>query len=228
VPFDLELSIDENPPEIETCGNLTTAQELQFLLAEAGRRGLPLTHIAPNFGVEKGTDYRCSDGLAGLEERIGQFHSILLDAGIMPDFHSGDDLSSETRRVIGRATKGRNHFKISPSLQELYAFTLHETDPPAFRTWWEATRRHVEGQAAGGSSFASECLKDYERAGRPDPAPDQPLFHYYHFAPIGERDDEGRFKLRELFYTRSEEFYREYARRTEAFLLEVAADVFPA
>ena len=58
IPFDLELSIDENPPEIKTCDSITRETELIFLILEARRRHVPLTHVAPNFGVEKGVDYR--------------------------------------------------------------------------------------------------------------------------------------------------------------------------
>jgi len=68
-PFDLELSIDEHPPEIRAFDCLTSEVEVAFILEEAKRRGLPLTHLAPNLGVEKHTDYRYRDGLAGLEAR---------------------------------------------------------------------------------------------------------------------------------------------------------------
>jgi len=56
--FDLELSIDENPPGIETFDCLTTEIELVFLMLEMQRRHIPLTHIALNVGIEKGVDYR--------------------------------------------------------------------------------------------------------------------------------------------------------------------------
>ena len=69
VPFDLELSIDEHPNDVPTFDCLTSETELIFVLLEAQRRGIPLTHVAPNFGVEKGTDYRGADGLPGFEAR---------------------------------------------------------------------------------------------------------------------------------------------------------------
>ena len=111
--FDLELSIDEHPPEIGTFDCLTTQVELAFVLLEAQRRGLPLTHVAPNFGVEKGVDYGGSDGLEGLEARIRDLVPITQDCGVMIDFHSGDDLGSATRQAIRRATQGQ------PPLQNL-------------------------------------------------------------------------------------------------------------
>ena len=72
IPFDLELSIDEHPNDVPTFDCLTSETELIFVLLEAQRRGIPLTHVAPNFGVEKGTDYRGADGLAGFEARAPQ------------------------------------------------------------------------------------------------------------------------------------------------------------
>ena len=69
-PFDLELSIDEHPNDVPTFECLTSETELIFVLLEAQRRGIPLTHVAPNFGVEKGTDYRGADGLSGFEARV--------------------------------------------------------------------------------------------------------------------------------------------------------------
>lgn len=226
IPFDLELSIDENPPEIQTCESITAETELIFLSIEAQRRQIPLTHIAPNFGVEKGVDYRCTDGLEGLAKRTGRLHRIASERGLMLDCHSGDDLSSQTRKVFGRATAGKIHFKISPSLQMLFAETLHELQPQAFRRWWEATREYVKDKAEAGSDFAVQCLKEVGERQSQDPSPHDRLFHYYHFAPVGLRDAAGQFINRELFYGLSPDFYSTYQSRVEAFLGEVAEDVF--
>jgi len=223
-PYDLEFSIDENPPEVETCQCITREAELIFVILESRRRHIPLTHIAPNFGVEKGVDYRCPDGLAGLEKRIERMQRIALESGLMLDFHSGDDLSSETRKVIGRATKGYNHFKISPMLQALFAEVLQEVQPDKFRDWWEATRRYVEQKACDGSDFAKKCLLEVKDLNH-TPTSRDGLFHYYHFAPVGIRDAEGQFINRELFYTLSTEFYDRYRQAAEDLLGEVANDV---
>jgi len=67
-----------------------------FLMLELQRRGIPVTHIAPNFGVEKGLDYRGRDGLVGLEKRIRGLCDISRQFGLMLDCHSGDDLKSAT------------------------------------------------------------------------------------------------------------------------------------
>jgi len=224
IHYDLEFSIDENPPEVNTCECITSEAELIFVILESRRRQIPLTHVAPNFGVEKGVDYRCGDGLEGLEKRIERMQRIALEAGLMLDFHSGDDLSSTTRKVIGRATRGHNHFKISPMLQALFADVLYEVQPESFRCWWEATRKYVEQKAREGSEFAKACLDEVEEKGH-KPAPHDRVFHYYHFASVGIRDVQGQFMNRELFYTLSEEFYERYRQATEDLLGEVAADV---
>ncbi len=223
IPFDLELSIDENPPEFKTCDSITRETELIFLILEAQRRHIPLTHVAPNFGVEKGVDYRCPDGLKGLELRVKSLHQIAEDQGLMLDCHSGDDLSRDTRRVFGRAAGGKIHFKISPMLQMLFAETLHKLAPKAFIRWWEATKAYVERKAEAGSEFAARCLREVGTDAKPSPHDN--LFHYYHFAPVGLRDASGQYMHRELFYTLSSEFYVEYQRRVEALLIEVAEDV---
>ena len=137
VPFDLELSIDEHPNDVPTFDCLTSETELIFVLLEAQRRGIPLTHVAPNFGVEKGTDYRGADGLAGFEARARSLCGIAEQFGVMADFHSGDDLSAAARQAIGRATGGHNHFKVSPNLQLLFAEVLAEHHPDLFRRWWQ-------------------------------------------------------------------------------------------
>ena len=224
-PLDLELSIDETPPEVQVCSATTTETELIFLLLEVRRRGIPLTHVAPNFGVEKGVDYRCPDGLPGLEKRVARLHRIASEAGIMLDCHSGDDLTQETRRVFGRATGGQIHFKISPMLQTLFADRLYELQPEAFYAWWTATKEYAESKAQTGSDFARACLEEVKGYGPAEASPKDRIFHYYHFAPVGLRDAEGQFRHRELFYTLSQEFYDDYASRVQALLEQVAEDV---
>ncbi len=229
--YDLELSIDETPAGVATCETTTTATELTFLLLEAERRGIPLTHIAPNFGVEKGTDYRCDDGIEGLKERLRRLHRIAAARGIMLDCHSGDDLSRRTRRAVGEVTAGNIHFKVSPSLQEIYARTLEEVEPESFATWWNVTREYAEKLASEGSTVAANSLGELEdRRGRSPavPSSNDTFFHHYHFATVGLRNDDGSFALREFFYTRSPELYREYAARIERYLDETAADVLGA
>jgi hypothetical protein len=226
VPFDLELSIDENPPELATCECLTRPEELIFLALEAGRRGIPLTHIAPNFGIEKGVDYRCPDGLEGLKKRMRQLCQIAEELDLMLDCHSGDDLSVQTRREIGKASGGRIHFKVSPYLQVLFAQVLHQMYPERFRFWWEDALAWAKREAEAGSELAIRCLKELEGAEDPGPSPRHAVFHLYNFATLGKRDDRGRFIHRERFYTLPENFYAEYRNRLEEYLCQLADDLF--
>ncbi len=148
-PFDLELSIDEHPPEVNTFDCLTTPEELRFVLLEMQRRRIPLTHVAPNLGVQKGVDFRGPDGQAGLEARTRELSHLAQDLGVLLDVHSGDDLSAETRRTLHKATGGRLHFKVSPQLQLLFASVLADYHPELFQRWWEAARAYARREAAG-------------------------------------------------------------------------------
>jgi len=224
-PFDLELSVDETPPGIDAFTCLTTDIELIFLLHELQRRQIPVTHIAPNFGVEKGLDYRGQDGLNALEKRVRTLYDISCEFGIMLDCHSGDDLKSSTRQVFGRATQGNIHFKVSPALQVIFAETMNDVDPHRFRFWWDDTLDYAQREAAAGSDFAAECLRQYETDAHPTPSPHHAVFHYYNFASVGRRDSNGQFIHREKFYDLPAEFYREYQKHVCEYLREVAADV---
>jgi hypothetical protein len=144
----------------------------------------------------------------------------------MLDIHSGDDLSSAARQAIGRATDGRNHFKVSPSLQIIFGQVLWEVDRERFRLWWDDTLAYARREAAAGSEFAARCLREYESSD-PTPSPHHAVFHHYGFASVGRRDRNGQFINREKFYSLPAEFYHRYSDRVEHFLCEVAADVFP-
>jgi len=224
--FDLELSIDEHPPEIQTFDCLTTDVELLFVLSEMQRRQLPVTHVAPNFGIEKGTDYRCPDGLEGLEKRVRSLAPIAEEFGVMLDFHSGDDLTSATRRAIQRATQGRLHFKISPMLQLLFADVLNDFHPALFHRWWDDALAYARREAAAGSAFAAECVREYEADSEQKPSPHHGIFHHYSFAFVGRRDAQGQFIYREEFYDLSPAFYREYQTRVARYLCSLAEELF--
>jgi hypothetical protein len=224
-PFDLELSIDETPAGIDAFTCLTSETELIFLGNEIRRRQMPVTHIAPNFGVEKERDYRGTDGLAGLQQRIGRLEDVSVQFGIMLDCHSGDDLEPETRRTIGRATKGHIHFKVSPALQIIFAETMNDVEPGRFSFWWDDALDYARREAAAGSDFAAECLRRYETGDDRRPSPEHAVFHYYNFASVGKRSDQGQFVHREKFYDLGADFYDEYQRRICSYLCEVAADL---
>ena len=224
-PFDLELSIDETPAGIDTFDCLTSEAELTFLANEIRRRHVPVTHIAPNFGVEKELDYRGRDGLAGLEKRIRGLQNISREFGIMLDCHSGDDLKPETRKAVGRATQGHIHFKISPALQIIFAETMNDVVPERFGFWWDDTLDYARREAESGSTFAVECLHKFKAAEDKAPSPEHAVFRYYNFASVGKRDDLGQFVHRAKFYDLPADFYDEYQRRICSYLCEVAADV---
>lgn len=224
-PFDLELSIDETPPEVKAFDAITTDQELLFLILEASRRNIRLTHLAPNLGVEKGVDYRGPDGLNGLFTRLRRLYDIASEYDLMIDCHSGDFLGQPTRRAIGRATNGRNQFKISPVLQLMFAEVLSEFHPEVFRFWWDDTLAYAQREAEGGSPFAVRCLKEYASAGSLAPAPHHPVFEHFHFATIGRRNSQGQFLNREIFYSLMSDFYREYQKRVVAYLCQLADDL---
>ncbi len=220
--FDLELSIDEHPNDVPTFDCLTSETELIFVLLEAQRRGIPLTHVAPNFGVEKGTDYRGADGLDGFEARVRCQCRLTEEFGIMPDFHSGDDLSAATRRAIGRATGGRNQFKVSPMLQLLFAEVLTSYHPDLFRRWWEDALTYAQREASAGSAFAAECIRNSDIS---KPSSHDEVFHHFSFAFVGRRDTAGQFTVRETFYNLSPAFHQAYQQCIVTYLLELAEDL---
>jgi hypothetical protein len=221
-PFDLELSIDEHPNDVPTFDCLTSETELIFVLLEAQRRSVPLTHVAPNFGVEKGTDYRGDDGMHGFEARAQILCRIAAEFGVMADFHSGDDLSAATRQAIGRATGGRNHFKVSPNLQLLFAEVLAEHHPDLFNRWWQDAFAYAQREAGHGSAFAAECIRQSDAA---KPSSHDAIFHYFSFAYVGRRDVAGQFICREEFYSLSPAFYTAYQDCIASYLIELADDL---
>ena len=220
-PFDLELSIDEHPADVNTFDCLTSPEELSYVLLELQRRGVPLTHVAPNLGVQKGVDYRGPDGLPGLEARTRRLAQLAQERGVMLDVHSGDDLSAGTRRALQRATGGQLHFKISPQLQLLYAEVLADYHPELFRCWWEHAREYARREAAAGSAFAAECLRQAAEASAHDA-----VFHNFSFAFVGQRDAAGQFLRRAEFYTLSPAFYAAYQERLARYLQGLASELF--
>lgn len=223
--FDLELAIDERIPEIATCDCITSDEELAFVLLEARRRGLALTHVAPNFGVEKGVDYRCPGGLPEFEARTTRQYRMSEEFGVLMDFHSGDDLSQTTRQAICRATEGRNHFKIAPEPQMLFGKTVHDLLPDLFREWWEDSQAYAQREAAAGSQFAADCLAEQAASGEAPNALD-PLFHNFGFGFVGKRDANGQYINRERLYSLPAAFYSEYQARLARYLCGLADDLF--
>jgi hypothetical protein len=224
--FDLELTIDEHPPEVGAFDCLTTDQEVLFLCRELRRRGLPVTHLAPNFGQEKGCDYRCPDGLEGLERRARTQFQIASEFGLMLDVHSGDDLTSAPRRVFQKATNGEIHFKVSPQLQLLYAKDLQDYYPELFKGWFEDAVGFARREAANGSSIARQTLAELDASSDPSPSWRHSVFHYFSFPYVGKRGQDGQFVRRQEFYRLSQAFNEAHARRIDDYLTGIATDVF--
>lgn len=226
--YDLELSIDENPPSIATFDSITSPQELLFLVDEIERRGLPVTHLAPNFGVEKGTDYRGYDGIELFEKRIGILNKIAVEKNMILDCHSGDDLSRETRRVFRRATNGNIHFKVSPSLQALYGKVLSSYDPEFFSFWWNETLKYAQAGADNGSAFARHALAELRKDenGLIVPSADHLFFKELCFDSVGKRDAHGDYINRARFYDLGSDFYDEMERTIEQRVMELSEDLF--
>jgi len=224
--YDMELSIDENPPHVKTFDTITTYEELLFLVDEIERRGLPITHIAPNFGVEKGVDYRGADGKKMLEERLSILHKIVSEKNMMLDCHSGDDLSRETRGIFKRATQGNIHFKISPSLQSLYGEVIEKVNPEFFRFWWEDTFKHTQQLAKDGVPFALYSLNQLKWSGDKAPSAKHIFFQEFCYATLGARDEQGKYMYRDKFYALPADFQNEMDAQIEARILEVAGDLF--
>jgi len=222
--FDLELTIDEHPPEVAAFDCLTTDEEVLFLSREISRRQLRVTHLAPNFGQEKGYDYRCPDGLDGLGRRARTQHQIAQEFGLFLDVHSGDDLTREPRRVFGRAMGGQLHFKVSPHLQLIYAELLQEFHPGLFVRWWQDALAYAQREAAQGSPVAQRCLAELPR--NPQPSWRQSVFHYFSFPFVGKRDAAGQFRYRHEFYGLSSAFNQAYQQRICDYLCELADDLF--
>jgi hypothetical protein len=225
VPFDLELSIDEHPAEVHAFDCLTSDEELRFVLHELERRALPISHVAPNFGVEKGVDYRHPAGLTDLHRRVEAQHRIAQEFGVMLDFHSADDLGPAVREALRKATNGHMHYKISPSLQLMFADVLKDFHPDLFKEWWNDAMTYAMTEAKAGSPFATECIAA-GGAGSGGPSPKHPVFHHYSFAYVGRRDAQGRFLHRDKFYSLSPEFLEAYRRRLSDHLSQLAKELF--
>jgi hypothetical protein len=187
---------------------------------------LPVTHVAPNYGAEKGFDYRGADGLEGLEHRVKALQAIVGEFDMMLDFHSADDLTSPTRAAVRRATKGFLHYKISPMLQLLFVDILEKYDPELFLSWWDDAMEYARVEAQNGSEFAAACLRDFDRSPDRKPSRHHQVFHHYGFAYVGRRGQGQTFAVREKFYTLSADFYRAYQDYVTEYLGTLARDLF--
>ena len=228
--YDFEFSMDERPLDISAVDSVTPDEEVIFVLRELAAQGIRCTHVAPNFGVEKGVDYRLPDGVQGLQDRSARMAAIASKFGVTLDYHSGDDLSRETRQRIAEGTGGALDYKISPILQIIYAEVLADMDPERFRWWWDTTRQITEREAKRGEATAQKYLKELaERETREgakfQPRVDDHFFWNYSFTVVGARDENGQPLHREMFYTISAEVAEEIRTRSRNYMIELAQDV---
>ena len=228
--YDFEFSMDERPLDISALESVTPDEEVIFVLRELQARGVRCTHVAPNFGVEKGVDYRLPDGLDGLESRSARMAAIAHQFSVTLDYHSGDDLARTTRQRIAQGTGGVLDYKISPILQTMYAEVLADLDAKRFRWWWETTRKWTEQEAARGEKSAEKYLKELAQreaaeGARFQPRVDDHFFWNYCFAIVGARGPRGEFLSREMFYEVSEEVKQEIRNRTKDYIIQLAQDV---
>jgi hypothetical protein len=217
-PYDLEFTIDEHPLEIGALDCLTSDEECFFVVNEVLRRGLPVTHLAPNAGTEKGFDYRGADGLPGFEQRVASLARITADAGVLIDIHSADDLEPSSRAAIRRATGGKLHYKVSPMLQIVFAGVLEDVHPDLFREWWSDAVAYAREEAATGSEFAADCLAALDTKTSAEPSHRDPVFHHFSFRFVGRRNEQAQFLNRQRFYSLSPEFYRIHEERLAAYV----------
>ncbi len=215
--YDLEFTIDEHPPEVGAFDCLTSDEECFFVVNELARRQLPVTHLAPNTGTEKGFDYRGADGLAGFERRVASLARITADRGILIDIHSADDLAAPARAAIRRATGGKLHYKVSPMLQIVFAGVLEDVHPDLFSEWWSDAVAYAT-EEAGTSPFAAWCLDELAVGGSAAPSHHDAVFHHYGFRFVGRRDERGQFVNRQRFYSLSPEFDRIHEERIAAYV----------
>jgi hypothetical protein len=92
--------------------------------------------------------------------------------------HSGDHLSRDTRKTLGKACAGKLLFKVSPAIQYLFTDAVIVFDPGLAGQW-------------------IACVAKSAGAGEAD-------FRKYAFAAFGKRDEHGAFSMRERLYAANE------------------------
>jgi len=201
--FDLEISLDESPESISPEDASTRPEEIARLLDDLIGEGISPDYVAPHFGFTKGSDVT---DRARLADVAGTLCRAAGERGALLSIHSGDNLSSATRRVLGQATGGKLLFKVAPALQNLFfdAVFAHDQAPAAQLIAW--------------------VLNYAEQHGTPGKSPAETV-HKYAFAAFGVRNDAGAFEMRELLYGAGEVVKEAYRHELTRYLRELADDL---
>lgn len=221
--FDFEFSLDEGP-------SITEPEEQEYVLKSLTDRGVRVHFIAPNVGFEKRLDYRRSDGLDALDQRVRVLSQQADHFGAVLDFHSGSDKSRQTYRTISRACEGRLKLKVSGKLQLILSEVLADLNPEFFNFWWDWTLETAENEAQQGSEVAAEYVQIVRSRMQAEGSgftrsPADRFFTDFSFAMVGAKDADGRFLYRDQFYSFSPEVQSEYESRTKSYVLQLADDL---
>jgi hypothetical protein len=111
-------------------------------------------------------------------------------------------------------------------LQLLFAEVLNDFHPALFQRWWNDALAYARREAAAGSNFAAECIRQAQTGSKQTSSPYDSIFHHYSFAFVGRRDVAGQFLQREEFYDLSPALYREYQQRVARYLCHLAEELF--
>jgi hypothetical protein len=113
--------------------------------------------------------------------------------------HSGDHLSRDTRRTLGKACAGKLLFKVAPAIQDLFTDAIIAHDPGLAGQW-------------------IACVAKSAGAGEAN-------FRKYAFAAFGKRDEHGAFSMRERLYAANEAAQSAFKDSLRNYLEELQADL---
>ena len=205
--FDFEFSMDEIPLDVIPHEAVTTPKELIYVLIELQRLGLKLSHVAPNFGVEKGVDYRLGDGLPGLKERVSEM------AAIAEAFGAILGLPLRRRSIALDATSHCRGNGRQAAFQSLTAVADHFTRKPCTTAamacsrnggrglWSTRGRRPSPATRWRPATLVKLTSAEPWRPANFRPLPSDKFFRNYAFAAVGKRDSGGSFTYRDRFYS---------------------------
>ncbi len=197
--FDLEISLDESSEGVGPEDAATRPEEIEWVLAKLAERGIQVSYVAPHLGFHKGGDAVGTEGRERLHALASELGRISRDAGALLSIHSGDYLSRDTRRTLGEACAGQLLFKVSPSIQDLFADAVVAHDPKLAGQWTE---------------FVAELA-----------GPGKADFREYAFEAFGKRDEHEAFGMRKLLYAANEAAQGAFRDNLRNYLGELQTDL---